>query len=34
MNTELKQMTAVSSEDNLHEILMQLEAIILPVKRQ
>ena len=28
MNTELKQMTAVSSEDNLHEILMQLEAII------
>ncbi|WP_168379583.1 MULTISPECIES: SMC-Scp complex subunit ScpB [Acinetobacter] len=28
MNTELKQMTAVTSEDNLHEILMQLEAII------
>ncbi|WP_180172211.1 SMC-Scp complex subunit ScpB [Acinetobacter sp. YH12023] len=28
MNTALKQMTAVSSEDNLHEILMQLEAII------
>ncbi|WP_180113120.1 SMC-Scp complex subunit ScpB [Acinetobacter sp. YH12073] len=28
MNTELKQMTAVSLEDNLHEILMQLEAII------
>lgn len=28
MNTELKQMTAVASEDNLHEILMQLEAII------
>ena len=28
MNTELKQMTVVSSEDNLHEILMQLEAII------
>ena len=28
MNTELKQMTAMASEDNLHEILMQLEAII------
>ena len=28
MNTESTQMTAMSSEDNLHEILMQLEAII------
>lgn len=28
MNTKSTQMTAMSSEDNLHEILMQLEAII------
>ncbi len=28
MNTESTQMTAMSSEDNLHEVLMQLEAII------
>ena len=28
MNTESTQMTAMSSADNLHEILMQLEAII------